>query len=39
MFMHNFVFENGDLERPPLAWEEEGMPRRLKGPRRISPLG
>ncbi|MFP3308120.1 MAG: hypothetical protein RXP27_00525 [Nitrososphaeria archaeon] len=27
MFMHNFVFENGDLGRSPLEWREEGMPR------------
>jgi len=39
MFMHNFVFENGDLGRPPLVWEEEGMPRWLDGLRPIFSLG
>ncbi len=38
MFMHNFVFENGDLGRPPLGWRE-GMPRWLDGPRPILSLG
>ncbi|MFP3285570.1 MAG: hypothetical protein RXP89_06225, partial [Nitrososphaeria archaeon] len=31
------VFEG--LGRPPLVWEEEGMPRRLSGPRPIFSLG
>ncbi|MFP3235491.1 MAG: hypothetical protein RXR74_03680 [Nitrososphaeria archaeon] len=39
MSMHNFVFENGDLGRPPLGWKEEGMPRWLNGPRQIFSLG
>jgi hypothetical protein len=39
MFMHNFVFENGDLGRPPLGWREEGMPRWLNGLRPIFSLG
>ncbi|MFP3228797.1 MAG: DDE-type integrase/transposase/recombinase [Nitrososphaeria archaeon] len=39
MFMHNFVFENGDLGRPPLGWREEGMPRWLDGLRPIFSLG
>jgi hypothetical protein len=39
MFMHNFVFENGDLGRPPLEWREEGMPRWLDVLRPIFSLG
>jgi len=39
MFMHDFVFENGDLGRPPLGWREEGMPRWLDVLRPILPLG
>ncbi|MFP3209631.1 MAG: hypothetical protein RXR82_08115 [Nitrososphaeria archaeon] len=39
MFMHDFVFENGDLGRPPLGWREEGMPRWLDGLRPILSLG
>jgi len=39
MFMQDFVFENGDLGRPPLEWREEGMPRWLDGPRPILSLG
>jgi transposase-like protein len=27
------------MGRPPLEWREEGMPRRLNGPRPILPLG
>jgi putative transposase len=34
-FMHNFVFEDGDLGRPPLEWREEGMPRWLDEMRRM----
>jgi len=37
--MHDFVFENGDLGRPPLGWREEGMPRWLNGLRPIFSLG
>jgi hypothetical protein len=33
------AFENGDLGRPPLVWEEEGMPRWLNGLRPIFSLG
>jgi len=33
------AFEGGGLGRPPLVWEEEGMPRRLDGPRPILSLG
>ena len=25
-FMHDFVFENGGLKRPPLVWKEEMPP-------------
>ncbi len=39
MFMHDFVFEDGDLGRPPLEWKEEGMPPWLNGPRPILSLG
>jgi len=39
MFMHNFVFENGGLGRPPLGWREEGMPPWLDGLRPIFSLG
>jgi hypothetical protein len=39
MFMHNFVFENGDLGRPPLVWREEGMPPWLDVLRPIFSLG
>jgi len=39
MFMHNFVFENGGLGRPPLGWKEEGMPPWLNGLRSIFSLG
>ncbi len=38
MSMQDFVFENGGLGRPPLAWEEE-MPRWLDGLRPIFSLG
>ncbi|MFP3317559.1 MAG: hypothetical protein RXN79_04130 [Candidatus Nanopusillus sp.] len=37
--MQDFVFENGDLGRPPLVWREEGMPRWLDVLRPILPLG
>ena len=37
--MQDFVFENGDLGRPPLEWREEGMPRWLNGLRPIFSLG
>jgi len=33
-FMHNFVFENGGLGRPPLEWKEE-MPPWLNEMRRM----
>jgi len=33
------AFEDGGLGRPSLVWEEEGMPRRLNGPRPTLPLG
>jgi Transposase and inactivated derivatives len=39
MFMEDFVFEDGDLGRPPLMWEEEGMPPWLDGLRPILSLG
>jgi len=35
----DFVFEDGDLGRPPLGWREEGMPRWLDGLRPILSLG
>lgn len=38
MFMHNFVFENGGLGRPPLESKEE-MPPWLNGLRPIFSLG
>ena len=37
--MQDFVFENGDLGRPPLGWREEGMPPWLNGLRPIFSLG
>jgi hypothetical protein len=37
--MQDFVFEDGDLGRPPLGWKEEGTPRWLNGPRPILSLG
>jgi len=39
MFMHDFVFENGGLGRPPLEWKEEEMPPWLNGLRPIFSLG
>jgi putative transposase len=39
MFMQDFVFEDGDLGRPPLEWREEGMPPWLDGLRPIFSLG
>ena len=39
MFMHDFVFEDGGLGRPPLGWREEGMPPWLNGLRPILSLG
>jgi len=39
MFMQDFVFENGDLGRPPLGWREEGMLPWLNGLRPIFSLG
>ncbi|MFP3209823.1 MAG: hypothetical protein RXR82_09135 [Nitrososphaeria archaeon] len=39
MFMHNFVFENRNLRRPPLVWREEEMPWWLNGLRPILSLG
>jgi hypothetical protein len=39
MFMHDFVFEDGDLGRPPLGWREEGMPPWLDVLRPILSLG
>jgi Transposase and inactivated derivatives len=39
MFMHNFVFENGGLGRPPLEWREDEMPPWLNGLRPIFSLG
>jgi hypothetical protein len=36
--MQDFVFEDGDLGRPPLGWREE-MPSWLDGPRPIFSLG
>jgi hypothetical protein len=39
MFMQDFVFEDGGLGRPPLMWEEEGMPWWLNGLRPIFSLG
>ncbi|MFP3137062.1 MAG: hypothetical protein RXS42_02065 [Nitrososphaeria archaeon] len=39
MSMQDFAFEDGGLGRPPLVWEEEGMPRWLDGLRPILPLG
>jgi transposase-like protein len=36
--MQDFVFEDGDLGRPPLGWRE-GMPRWLDGLRRSSRSG
>ncbi|MFP3138324.1 MAG: hypothetical protein RXS42_08960 [Nitrososphaeria archaeon] len=39
MSMQDFVFEDGDLGRPPLGWREEGMPRWLNGLRPILSLG
>jgi hypothetical protein len=36
--MQDFVFENGDLGRPPLGWREE-MPPWLDGLRPIFSLG
>jgi len=38
MFMHNFVFENGGLLRPPLEWKEEEMPPWLSAMRPILSL-
>jgi len=38
MFMQDFVFENGGLGRPPLAWKE-GMPRWLDVLRPTFSLG
>ncbi|MFP3263279.1 MAG: DDE-type integrase/transposase/recombinase [Nitrososphaeria archaeon] len=35
MFMHNFVFENRNLRRPPLVWREEEMPWWLNEMRRM----
>ncbi len=37
--MQDLVFENGGLGRPPLVWEEEGMPPWLDGLRPILSLG
>jgi hypothetical protein len=37
--MHDFAFEGGGLGRPPLGWEEEGMPRWLDWLRPILSLG
>ncbi|MFP3308532.1 MAG: hypothetical protein RXP27_02865 [Nitrososphaeria archaeon] len=37
--MQDFVFEDGDLGRPPLGWREEGMPRWLDVLRPIFSLG
>ncbi len=37
--MQDFVFEDGDLGRPPLVWREEGMPRWLDGLCPILSLG
>jgi len=34
MFMHNFMFDNRDLKRPPLEWKEE-MPPWLNEMRRM----
>ncbi|MFP3263684.1 MAG: hypothetical protein RXQ62_04505 [Nitrososphaeria archaeon] len=39
MFMHDFVFEDGNLGRPPLVWGEEGMPPWLDVLRPILSLG
>ncbi|MFP3263832.1 MAG: hypothetical protein RXQ62_05320 [Nitrososphaeria archaeon] len=39
MSMQDFVFENGDLGRPPLGWREEGMPPWLDVLRPILSLG
>jgi len=38
-FMHNFVFDNGGLGRPPLEWKEEEMPPWLNGLPPIFSLG
>jgi len=35
MFMHNFVFENGGLKRPPLVWKGDEMPWWLNEMRRM----
>ena len=35
MFMHNFIFENRNLKRPPLVWREEEMPWWLNEMRRM----
>jgi len=37
--MQDFVFEDGDLGRPPLGWREEGMPPWLDVLRPILSLG
>jgi hypothetical protein len=34
-FMQDFVFEDGDLGRPPLVWREEEMPWWLNEMRRM----
>jgi putative transposase len=34
-FMHNFIFDNRDLKRPPLVWREEEMPWWLNEMRRM----
>ena len=34
-FMHNFIFDNRDLKRPPLVWREEEMPPWLNEMRRM----
>jgi len=35
MFMHNFMFDNRNLKRPPLVWREEEMPWWLNEMRRM----
>ena len=35
MFMHNFMFDNRNLKRPPLVWREEEMPPWLNEMRRM----
>jgi len=35
MFMHNFIFDNRNLKRPPLVWREEEMPWWLNEMRRM----